>query len=177
MKATIGDYVIKEPFDKERRYYPCKPDIFDQTYCRLDPDTVQFPLFELTKLQNHYGYVRGPIDPVALFGLFGEAGEVLGEAYLKEENNTDAIKAEDLKGIAISSAAKLDSFKKQLRNKEYPPIKVVISTPPAAFDTELADCFYYLHALAINRGLKLEDLAQISLDKIKAKEARQEALG
>ena len=32
MKASIGDYIIKEPFDKERQFYPCKPDIFEQTY-------------------------------------------------------------------------------------------------------------------------------------------------
>ena len=32
MRATIGDYIIKEPFDKERGFYPCKPDIFKQTY-------------------------------------------------------------------------------------------------------------------------------------------------
>ena len=32
MKASIGDYIIKEPFDKERQFYPCKPDIFEKTY-------------------------------------------------------------------------------------------------------------------------------------------------
>ena len=32
MKASIGDYIIKEPFNKERQFYPCKPDIFEQTY-------------------------------------------------------------------------------------------------------------------------------------------------
>jgi len=32
MIANIGDYIIKEPFDKERKYYPCKPDIFKLTY-------------------------------------------------------------------------------------------------------------------------------------------------
>ena len=32
MKASIGDYIIKEPFGKERQFYPCKPDIFEQTY-------------------------------------------------------------------------------------------------------------------------------------------------
>ena len=32
MSANIGDYIIKEPFDKERKFYPCKPDIFEQTY-------------------------------------------------------------------------------------------------------------------------------------------------
>ena len=32
MKASIGDYIIKEPFDKERQFYPCKSDIFEKTY-------------------------------------------------------------------------------------------------------------------------------------------------
>lgn len=33
MKADIGDYVIKEPFPTDdRKFYPCKPDIFDKTY-------------------------------------------------------------------------------------------------------------------------------------------------
>ena len=32
MVANIGDYIIKEPFDKERGFYPCKPDIFELTY-------------------------------------------------------------------------------------------------------------------------------------------------
>lgn len=33
MKAMRGDYVVKEPFPTgDRDYYPCKPDIFEQTY-------------------------------------------------------------------------------------------------------------------------------------------------
>lgn len=32
MLARIGDYIIKEPFDKERMFYPCKPDAFHLTY-------------------------------------------------------------------------------------------------------------------------------------------------
>lgn len=32
MRASIGDYIIKEPFDKERGFYPCKPDVFALTY-------------------------------------------------------------------------------------------------------------------------------------------------
>lgn len=32
MTANEGDWIIKEPFDKERGFYPCKPDIFEQTY-------------------------------------------------------------------------------------------------------------------------------------------------
>ena len=32
MRVDVGDYIIKEPFDKVRAFYPCKPDIFEQTY-------------------------------------------------------------------------------------------------------------------------------------------------
>ena len=32
MVANIGDYIIKEPFDNDRGYYPCKPSVFKQTY-------------------------------------------------------------------------------------------------------------------------------------------------
>ena len=32
MRVNEGDYIIKEPFDKERGFYPCKPDIFALTY-------------------------------------------------------------------------------------------------------------------------------------------------
>ena len=32
MVANVGDMIIKEPFDKERGFYPCKPDIFELTY-------------------------------------------------------------------------------------------------------------------------------------------------
>ena len=33
MTTGLGDYIIKEPFPtSDRKFYPCKPDIFDQTY-------------------------------------------------------------------------------------------------------------------------------------------------
>ena len=32
MRVNVGDYIIKEPFDKVRGFYPCKPDIFKLTY-------------------------------------------------------------------------------------------------------------------------------------------------
>jgi len=32
MVGVTGDYIIKEPFDKDRKFYPCKPDIFELTY-------------------------------------------------------------------------------------------------------------------------------------------------
>ncbi len=35
MRVNVGDYIIKEPFDKERGFYPCKPDIFKLTYDKI----------------------------------------------------------------------------------------------------------------------------------------------
>jgi hypothetical protein len=32
MSASVRDWIIKEPFDKERGCYPCKSDIFEKTY-------------------------------------------------------------------------------------------------------------------------------------------------
>lgn len=33
MKANYGDWIIKEPFPtSDRKFYPCKPDIFRKTY-------------------------------------------------------------------------------------------------------------------------------------------------
>jgi hypothetical protein len=32
MRVNVNDFIIKEPFDKERDCYPCKPDIFVKTY-------------------------------------------------------------------------------------------------------------------------------------------------
>lgn len=45
MSVSIGDFVIREPFDKERMYYPCKEDIFHQTYEAVTPE---YPLADGT---------------------------------------------------------------------------------------------------------------------------------
>jgi hypothetical protein len=37
MKAFPGDWIIKEPFPTtDRKFYPCKRDIFEKTYESLD---------------------------------------------------------------------------------------------------------------------------------------------
>lgn len=37
MKAFPGDYIIKEPFPSgDRQFYPCKPDIFEATYEKVE---------------------------------------------------------------------------------------------------------------------------------------------
>ncbi len=35
MRASRGDWIIKEPFDKERKFYPCKQDVFEKTYEKI----------------------------------------------------------------------------------------------------------------------------------------------
>lgn len=35
MIANEGDWIIKEPFDKIRGFYPCKPDVFGLTYEKI----------------------------------------------------------------------------------------------------------------------------------------------
>lgn len=37
MEVSKGDYVIKEPFaTDDRKFYPCKPDIFEKTYEKVE---------------------------------------------------------------------------------------------------------------------------------------------
>jgi len=37
MICSFGDWLIKEPFPTDwRKFYPCKPDIFEQTYELVD---------------------------------------------------------------------------------------------------------------------------------------------
>lgn len=41
MKAFPGDYVIREPFPTgDRDFYPCKPDIFEKTYERVEDSPI-----------------------------------------------------------------------------------------------------------------------------------------
>lgn len=37
MKTDIGDYIIKEPFPTlDRKFYPCKPNIFEKTCKKIE---------------------------------------------------------------------------------------------------------------------------------------------
>jgi hypothetical protein len=159
-----GDYLVKTI---NGDLYPCDGVLFHQIHSQGASNLQQ-----LDELQNKVGYVRGDINIIALLGLFGEAGEVLGELFLID-NSEDDLKAEDLKMLAVDTAKKIDNLKKAIRdNKNSDKINIgtnyVVSSDD--FDKELADCFYYLNALAINRGLTLEDLAGISVAKVKTKQ-------
>jgi len=56
MRVNKGDYIIKEPFDKERGFYPCKPEVFHETYIEVagttdtDGNFAPEPIYE--KLRN-----------------------------------------------------------------------------------------------------------------------------
>lgn len=174
MKAFAGDWIIKEPFPTgDRDFYPCKDEIFKKTYF---PDQYETPLQQLSKLQEEVGYTKGPVNIVALLGAFGEAGELLAETFLID-NSEDEIKAEDLKIIAVQAAEKIDALKKKVRDNKH-PIAVELADGiidnRENFDKELADQFYYVHALAKNRGLTLDDLAQMSINKINAKRLQKD---
>lgn len=155
-----GDYLVKSIHGD---LYPCDATLFHQMHTQGES-----PLAELTELQNEVGYNKGDINIIALLGLFGEAGEVLNETFLID-NTEDIIKAEDLKMLAVKTALGIDSLKKKIRDNQTKIKADILPAERDSFDKELADCFYYLNALAINRGLTLEDLAKLSIAKVKSK--------
>jgi hypothetical protein len=127
---------------------------------------------KLIDLQAELGYVKGDISTVAMLGLVGEAGEVLGEIHTV--SNTIMYNAI---GVHIKSTldeiSDLESYKKLIRkeDKKFVPIFEVHPDKGEDFNKELADTFYYLQALATNRGLTIMDLAKMAHDKIRAKQA------
>lgn len=60
MKAFPGDYVIKEPFPTgDRDFYPCKPDIFEKTYERIESPSLPLNAEEGSgKVQNEEDLLR-----------------------------------------------------------------------------------------------------------------------
>lgn len=131
------------------------------------------PFQELTALQRKVGYTEGEINVVALLGLFGEAGEVLEGCALLDDaplNSTHGRTASDLKHAGVNIAKDIDTLKKLIRKQEYPfKVTAFRHMHDDKFDHELCDVLYYLNALAINRGLTLEDLARLSVEKVKQK--------
>ena len=66
MKAFRGDWIIKEPFATEdRKFYPCKPDIFEKTYEPIE-DIPESPVCfekELEQLINKHSQENGSNTP------------------------------------------------------------------------------------------------------------------
>lgn len=120
---------------------------------------------KLTNLQKEFGYKQGEINPVALLGLFGEAGEVMNECKHKSLINNDLLK---ICPDAVKSAELVDDFKKKIRSNIIPLGTIVIDNEEK-FDKEMADVLYYLNVLALNRGKTLNDYAEISYQKVMSK--------
>lgn len=126
-------------------------------------------LEKLTELQNKIGYVAGEVHPVAILGLMGESGEVAEATYFmtpkaKSLTQDGFFKFKEMANRFVRVAGEIDEFKKQIRNQT--EIHFAIEVDKDEFDMELADLFYYLNAVAIGRGLTVEDLARMSYEKV-----------
>lgn len=131
-------------------------------------EKLDLKVFEsLTQLQLDYGYKEGDINPVALLGLFGEAGEVLAEVILITDKNP----MNTLQGAAVNIAELVDDMKKRIRKDpdNAPGTFIMAEDGGVRLDTEMADVLYYLNLLALNRGKDLAYYAQLSVDKVKVK--------
>lgn len=127
------------------------------------------PISQLTRLQEEVGYEKGSLNLVALLGMFGEAGEVLAEVTFEMCPKGGLVDQEFIKTIkaAVEVAAKIDAWKKSIREKEYTP-QVIITVEPD-FKKELADQMYYTNALALGQDSSLQELADMSITKVKTK--------
>lgn len=128
---------------------------------------------QLTLLQQELGYKEGELSTVAMLGLVGEAGEVLSEAGDVQNSFYYAMLPDGI-SQAISFCKNLDDYKKVIRKDEYPahiPKFDLSNIDVAKFKTELGDVVYCLNILATNLGLTLFDLAQMSHDKVRSKQA------
>ena len=118
---------------------------------------------KLTELQNKVGYVKGPVNVVALLGLVGEAGEVLNE-FTVVSTHKDSYKMLVKIAEACKIAEDIDKIKKQIRDKSFEPVCSFVPTDKVK--KEMQDVLYYLNALAINFGTTLEELAGESVEKV-----------
>ena len=125
---------------------------------------------QLTQLQKELGYKENTeISPVALLGLFGEAGEVLNETFIHTREEFVPIQ-QNLFGIAINSAEMIDDLKKKLRKNPEKDYQVYVNDESfEKFDLEVADVLYYLNIIALNRGKNLDHYASLSHDKVRSK--------
>lgn len=162
MLAQPGDYIIK---GIKGELYPCKPDIFEASY---NKGSESFYMPKLDQIIQNFGYQKGEVSPVALLGLFGEAGEVLNEAnvMVADGSTKDQFEVDHETWQATSIAKTIDSYKKEIR-KGHDTVFIHLEDA-TKFDKELADCFYYLKILALNRGMSLDDLAMLSIAKIES---------
>lgn len=153
---------------------------FDMSWV-ADPGKEPFEM--LTALQKDFGYTTGDINPVALLGLFGEAGEVLAEVIFLEKTE-GSLGDDNLKSVelvhrtAVCAGELVDHLKKACRMVpgKAPSVFIASEDGGEKFDIELADTLYYLNLLALNRGYKLSHYAMLSVQKVKDKNLKGQGL-
>jgi hypothetical protein len=79
MRAALGDWIIREPHPTDdRRFYPCKPDIFAATYEPVDTPTETGAEEILTGLagaiRDYYGQLRLDLERTQLVEVLAEHG-------------------------------------------------------------------------------------------------------
>jgi NTP pyrophosphatase (non-canonical NTP hydrolase) len=164
-----ADYEISESSLSYDMMMQCAKDIDKLLKITMSESLVKNPFEQLTQLQKDFGYTTGEINPVALLGLFGEAGEVLGEVLLSSKGECTYVNT--LQGAAVNTAEMVDNLKKHYRkNPEVAADTFILRDDDGEkLDLEMADVLYYLNLLALNRGKQLEYYAQLSIEKVKAK--------
>jgi phosphoribosyl-ATP pyrophosphohydrolase len=123
---------------------------------------MQSFLEKLTDLQIKQGFVpdSGVLSPIAILGYIGEAGEVAGEISTPKGEYQIQAKLSQI----MYAARRLDTLKKQIRDKKTTPVEICIENPELLI-AELADHLYYTNAICIELGLTLEQLAEMALNK------------
>ncbi len=120
---------------------------------------------KLTQLQLKIGYKPGEVNPIALLGLYGEAGEILAETVFTSTID----RPEEVRVAAVDFAHVVDTLKKLIRDDKQQRTVSVNVLREELFDIEVADALYYINAIAIGRGKTLADYAEISYKKVSAK--------
>jgi NTP pyrophosphatase (non-canonical NTP hydrolase) len=165
-----GDYILPEPDGSG--YYPVKKEIIEKVYEIIpdDEEEIKNPLLVLAELQQEVGYVPGELNLVALFGIFGEAGEVLDELSISFSKKRSVVDDMFIHSImeAKKVAMQMDMWKKDIRDKKYCPT-IELHVDEEKFDKELADLLYYCVALAVIRQKPLDYYFAMSVRKVTEK--------
>jgi NTP pyrophosphatase (non-canonical NTP hydrolase) len=121
-------------------------------------------LTEMSELQQKNGYKFGTVNALAILGIYGEASEVIDEVDIVAEKTPAMV--EQSMYTCVEYGKMMDKMKKDIRNGKMGNTEVIIHNFDK-FDEELADLLYYVNALALGRGKTLDEIAQISNNKIK----------
>lgn len=90
MLAFPGDYIIKEPFaTDDRKFYPCKPDIFKKTY---EPAEPREPLIMFARKSGKVEILKAEVEAAA-FGMAEEFGRYIQVKIGLDDEKTEWAKA------------------------------------------------------------------------------------